>query len=295
MLLCCVADVFDTPRWKEMASGLKPETLLLRLLACIDGIPAFTCNGITLMPFEFMLLSLPPWLRYKVDNMFISMLIPSSLSPEAQRKYFQKVIDCDLNPMMREGLDVPGLEYPVKVQIFAQVSRVDCCSCIHNMYAVICSIIILICFCFVQSLDLKGKEKFHDQVSVQSFVGCSHCCVTFPKGCQGPVFGVARRYLPDGHPLRRQVSAPYEYPGEETRGKITTHTHINSHSYTHSHTHAGPDPPKTTAIVCHAAVKAKDEFYTHYLGQKGLPMFASLDNFDYQSFNLPEWMHNLSR
>ena len=61
------------------------------------------------------------------------------------------------------------------------------------------------------------------------------------------------------------------------------------------HTCIGPDPPKTTAFVCHAATKAKDEAYMHYLGQKGLPMFASLDNFDYQRFNLPEWMHNLSR
>lgn len=92
MMMVCV-DVFDTPRWKEMESKTDPKTLLLRLLACVDGIPAFTCNGITLMPFEFMLLSLPPWLRYKVDNMFISMLIPSNLSPEAQRKYFEKVIE----------------------------------------------------------------------------------------------------------------------------------------------------------------------------------------------------------
>lgn len=77
--------------------------------------------------------------------------------------------------------------------------------------------------CFAQSLDLKGKEKFFDQVSVQSFVGCSHCCVTFPKGRQGPVFGVARCSLSDDHPLRRQVSPPYEYVEEETRGKITSH------------------------------------------------------------------------
>ena len=71
----------------------------------------------------------------------------------------------------------------------------------------------------VQSLDLKGKEKFMDQVSVQSYMGCSHCCVNFPQGCQGPVFSVARRYLPEGHELRRQYSAPYEYSAPEPRGK----------------------------------------------------------------------------
>ena len=73
--------------------------------------------------------------------------------------------------------------------------------------------------CVNQSLDLKGKEKFLDQVSVMSYMGCSHCCIKFPRGCRGPVFGVARRSLPDDHPLRRQHSAPYEYPAPEHKGK----------------------------------------------------------------------------
>ena len=116
-----IADVFDSPRWQEMAEKYTPDTLLLRLLACLDGIPAFTCNGITLMPLQLMLPSLAPWLRYKVNNMFCSMLIPAELSPTAQRKYFEKVIECDFNPMSREGLDVPGLTFPVKVEVFGQV------------------------------------------------------------------------------------------------------------------------------------------------------------------------------
>ena len=106
-------------------------------------------------------------------------------------------------------------------------------------------------FCFAQSLDLKGKEKFHDQVSVQSFAGCSHCCVTFPKGCQGPVFGVARRYLPDGHPLRRKVSAPYEYPEQETNGIYITHINYAATStYKHTHAHMYRSRPAENDGVC---------------------------------------------
>ena len=71
-----------------------------------------------------------------------------------------------------------------------------------------------------QTLDLKGREKFLDQQSVQSYMGCSHCTVNYPKGVKGPTFGVARRYLPPGHSLRRQVSAPYEYPAPEALGKV---------------------------------------------------------------------------
>ena len=118
------ADVFDTPRWKEMVDEKNPDTLVLRLLGCVDGIQPFKCNGETLMPFEFLLLSFAPWLRYKVNNMFIYMLIPSSLTPESQRKYFTKVVQCDLNPMMRDGLHVPNLDYPVKVKIFGQVHTI---------------------------------------------------------------------------------------------------------------------------------------------------------------------------
>ena len=33
----------------------------------------------------------------------------------------------------------------------------------------------------------------------------------------------------------------------------------------------------------------------HFLGQKGLPMYASLDNFSYENMNLPDVMHNLQR
>ena len=43
------------------------------------------------MPAEFIILSLPPWLRFKADNVLISMLIPSTLSAAAQKKFFDKV------------------------------------------------------------------------------------------------------------------------------------------------------------------------------------------------------------
>ena len=74
------------------------------------------------MPCEFLLFNLPPWIRYHVDNMFISMLIPHDLSPASQRKYFEKVIECDLNPMIRTGIDLgDGSAPPVVVKVFGQV------------------------------------------------------------------------------------------------------------------------------------------------------------------------------
>ena len=78
----------------------------------------------------------------------------------------------------------------------------------------------LICiFVFVQTLDLKGREKFLNQVSVQSYMGCAHCRVKFPQGVGGPCFGIARRFLPPGHPLRnRRCGDQLQYPAPEMLG-----------------------------------------------------------------------------
>ena len=111
-------------------------------------------------------------------------------------------------------------------------------------------------------------------MSVQSYVGCSKCTVNFPKGNKGPVFGVARRHLPDDHPLRCQIAAPYQYPAAES---------------------AGPSVPKTTAFVRRAAAKAASGNFVHFLGQKGLPMFDSLEKYCYEHMDTPDWMHMISR
>ena len=44
-----------------------------------------------------------------------------------------------------------------------------------------------------------------------------------------------------------------------------------------------------------AARVAREKFMYHFLGQKGLPMYHALDNFNYENMNLPDIMHNLQR
>ena len=64
----------------------------------------------------------------------------------------------------------------------------------------------------------------------------------------------------------------------------------------HPHTPlTGPDTLKDTVFVHMAATAAKDGGYKHYMGQKGFPMFSSLDNYCYEGMNIPDIMHNLSR
>ena len=100
------------------------------------------------MPAEFINLSLPPYLRYKTKNMLLWLLVPSQLSATAQLKYFKHVAISDINPLKTQGLQ-DGNGRRVCVSVFGL------------------------------SLDLKGREKFLNQTSVQSYNGCSTCRI-FP-------------------------------------------------------------------------------------------------------------------
>ena len=71
------------------------------------------------MPGEFVILSLPPWMRYKVNNILISVLIPESMKARSQRKFFRRMIQDEFNVLVRTGIDTPWGK--MKVKVFAQV------------------------------------------------------------------------------------------------------------------------------------------------------------------------------
>ena len=84
-----MSDVFDSPLWQQIA-GL-PSSVLTRILLhyCVDAIPAFAIkHSISLKPCCFLILSLPPSLRYKATNMLLQMLIPSKLKGDFRPHLF---------------------------------------------------------------------------------------------------------------------------------------------------------------------------------------------------------------
>ena len=92
------------------------------------------------------------------------------------------------------------------------------------------------------------------------------------------MYASARRFLPDDHPLRNKECVfqghHYQYCKEERREEPGT---------------------KTTQTLFNYVSIAEDRGVTHYLGQKGHPLLATLENFKYEKFNILEWMHNLKR
>jgi len=210
------------------------------LMLCMDGFPAFHAKhkgAPSLMPAEFINLSLPPHLRYDPDNMLCWMLIPHDMSASKQLKYFRYVCKEELNPLQVDG--VPGPDGPVLVKLFGA------------------------------SLDLKGKEKFYDQIGVIGYCGCSTCVIHYDKGPAGPIYGCSRQFLPAGHPLR-QKDCVFEglrltFRNEELRP---------------------PPATKTTQTIFKLVSMARRLRVHHYLGQKGPPMLMAMKGFKYDRFNL---------
>ena len=219
------------------------------LLVCIDGFPAFNLKrkgAISLCPGELINLSLPPHLRYDPDNIMIWLLIPNEMSATSQLKYFKYVTKNELNPLQTEG--VRGPDGPVKIKLFGA------------------------------SLDLKGKEKFYNQSSVQSYCGCSTCQVHYERGPDGPIHALARKYLPPDHPLRSRLavfkglSFQYHKAEDESAPRL-----------------------KTTQTLFQYVARARRLGVEHYLGQKGDMMLAHYRGIQYDKFNILEWMHNMAR
>ena len=109
-----MSDVFDTPMWKKRMGPF--DNPRIALLVCIDAIPAFKKKyGVSLMPLVAKLLSLPPQIRSKTSHMLMIMLIPSKLKVAQQKKYFDYLVEVELNGLATTGLRHPGGRTRVKV------------------------------------------------------------------------------------------------------------------------------------------------------------------------------------
>ena len=251
--MCFCPDVYDCPVWKDVMGPLVQQggrIILTRMgfIVCFDAFPAFhkkRKGAISLCPGELINLSLPPHLRYDPDNIIIWMLIPNEMTSSSQLKYFNYVMRTEMNPLRSHG--VTGPDGPVSIKLFGA------------------------------ALDLKGKEKFYHQMSVQSYCGCSTCCVHFDQGPDGPIFALARRYLPPHHPLRLRRCVfkghEFEFHNDEVRGA---------------------PPIKTSQTIFNYNALRRRRNVTHVLGQKGEMMLSSYIGLKYESFNLLEWMHNMA-
>ena len=113
-----VSDVYDCDAWQCRFGIPSIGNNRIVVLYCTDGIPAFKSKGVSLMPGMYIILSLPPHLRYKPQYMLLSVLIPSSLKAASQKKFYDYIVANELNPLAVVGIRPRHRHSYTKVKVF---------------------------------------------------------------------------------------------------------------------------------------------------------------------------------
>ena len=98
-----MSDVYDSRAWKNFMGPAVFPNDRIGLLFCVDGIPAFVSNTLSLKPAEFINLSLPPAMRGRAEHMLLLMLLPSNLKNKEQKKYFNFAAKYELHDLHERG------------------------------------------------------------------------------------------------------------------------------------------------------------------------------------------------
>ena len=100
-----MSDLFDSPEWAKVMGPSTRRLTRIALVGCVDGIPCFRIGGLSLMPSEFFIANLPPEHRTKAGNMIMHMLLDSTLSSKAMRKYYQFAAKFEINQLRNVGVE----------------------------------------------------------------------------------------------------------------------------------------------------------------------------------------------
>lgn len=155
-----MSDVYDAPRWTEKM-GEPTETLeRIGLQLCIDGVPAHARkNAGSVKPIQYVLLSLPPWMRYQAINMINHMLIISDLKGVCARKYYDWAATYEMNHLHTRGVD------GVRVVLYGT------------------------------TLDTPGRREILAMQTETAFYPCPHCLHTWQPGLRDQTYNGYRRFL----------------------------------------------------------------------------------------------------
>ena len=136
-----LSDVYDSPAWQRFMGPCVIPNNRIGLQLCMDGIPAFSANTLSLKPAEFMVLSLPPAVRNKSQFMLLWMLLPTSAKGHTAKKFFDFAMSYEMNDMYDNGvsgvkvkvfgtsMDTPGRAELIGME--GHMTYTSCCVCKH--------------------------------------------------------------------------------------------------------------------------------------------------------------------
>lgn len=187
-------DIFDAPRWSRVMGTCTRRLTRIGLQYCVDGIPAFKNNGLSVKPAEFMILSLPPEVRCRPKYMLLHMLIPANLKGQQLKKYYDWAAKFEMKSLHSRGVD--------------------------GVRAIV----------YGTSLDAPGRAEILQMKNHGGYESCPHCHHVFSPGIfSKPCFDGVRRFLPRNSRWRQRVvradgSNDYTFATDETRPEPTRRT-----------------------------------------------------------------------
>lgn len=99
-----MSDVYDSPAWKEYMGVPSQPCRRIGLQGCTDGFQAFNCGGLSLSPIEFIIISLPPALRFKPEFMLLLMFLPTNVKGLSQKKYYDFSCKYEMDALFHKGM-----------------------------------------------------------------------------------------------------------------------------------------------------------------------------------------------
>ena len=186
-----MSDVYDSPRWREKMGSPTPRLERVAIQGCVDSMPAHNRkNAGSVKPLQYVVLSLPPWIRYKPKHMLTQMLVVSHLKGDSAKKYYDWAATYEINDLHTTG--VRG----VRVIFYGM------------------------------TLDTPGRREILCMQKESAFYPCPHCLHTWQPGMRDQLCNGYRRFLALDSPWRKRefvlrghfgVNLKYMFRDEETR------------------------------------------------------------------------------
>ena len=155
-----MSDVYDSPRWREKMGPPTPRLERVAIQGCVDSMPAHNRkNAGSVKPLQYVVLSLPPWIRYKPKHMLTQMLVVSHLKGDSAKKYYDWAATYEINDLHTTG--VRG----VRVIFYGM------------------------------TLDTPGRREILCMQKESAFYPCPHCLHTWQPGMCDQLCNRYRRFL----------------------------------------------------------------------------------------------------
>ena len=180
-----LSDVYDSPAWKEFMGSCVYPNGRIGLQFCVDGIPAFSANTLSLKPAEFVILSLPPAVRHRIENILLLMLLPSTMKNDQAKKYYDFAATFELNDLFDNGKWSFFFYYYF---VCLRVTITYVLNCVSGVNGVKVKV-------FSTSMDTPGRSELLGMESSASYTGCPVCTHCWSRN---KVYDGYRRFLQAG-------------------------------------------------------------------------------------------------